>query len=96
MGGTLGTINEPLSTIAPRRRTSSPVETANKHFPLNDIDYESNPAAVAQELSNLQALRRMSMDASTTSDPDLPGFSLSSFTAPTGADDDHEDRKSVV
>ena len=33
------------------------------------------------------------MDASTTSDPDLPGFSLSSFTAPTGADDDHDARR---
>lgn len=40
-----------------------------------DIDYESDPAAVAQEISNLQALRRMSMDVTTSvSDPDLPSF----------------------
>jgi hypothetical protein len=66
--------------------------TANAEFPLNDIDYESNPAAVAQELSNLQALRRMSMDVGHTSDPDLPSFqgvSLMPTVAPTG--DDNED-----
>ncbi|PQE17710.1 telomere silencing Zds1 protein [Rutstroemia sp. NJR-2017a BVV2] len=67
--------------------------TANAEFPLNDIDYESNPAAVAQELSNLQALRRMSMDVGHTSDPDLPSFqgvSLMPTVAPTG-DDDEDD-----
>lgn len=50
----------------------SPSDTATSSFPLNDIDYESNPAAVAQELSNLAAIRRMSMDV--TNDPDLPSF----------------------
>jgi hypothetical protein len=68
-------------------------DTANAQFPLNDIDYESNPAAVAQELSNLQALRRMSMDVGNTSDPDLPSFqgvSLMPSVAPTG-DDDEDD-----
>lgn len=67
--------------------------TANAEFPLNDIDYESGPAAVAQELSNLQALRRMSMDVGNTSDPDLPSFQgVSSMptAAPTG-DDDEDD-----
>ncbi|ESZ95088.1 hypothetical protein SBOR_4543 [Sclerotinia borealis F-4128] len=67
--------------------------TANAEFPLNDIDYESGPAAVAQELSNLQALRRMSMDVGNTSDPDLPSFqgvSLMPTAAPTG-DDDEDD-----
>src|SRR5437763_2333671 len=44
---------------APRER--APSDAATSPFPLNDIDYESSPAAVAQELSNLQALRRMSM-----------------------------------
>jgi hypothetical protein len=39
-----------------------PSDTATSSFPLNDIDYESNPAAVAQELTNLAAIRRMSMD----------------------------------
>lgn len=53
----------------------SPGGTATSSFPLNDIDYESDPAAVAQELSNLAAIRRMSMDAVATGDPDLPSFS---------------------
>lgn len=53
----------------------SPAETAAASFPLNDIDYESSPAAVAQELSNLQAIRRMSMDVGLAGDPDLPSFS---------------------
>lgn len=66
---------------------------ANNQFPLNDIDYESTPAAVAQELSNLQALRRMSMDVGNTSDPDLPSFqgvSLMPTIAPTGGDDEDD------
>jgi len=95
-GGSSNRGQEPLHTAMPRRPASgpsSPLETANKQFPLNDIDYESNPAAVQQELSNLQALRRMSMDASTASDPDLPGFNLSTFTAPTGGDDDNDARR---
>lgn len=73
-------------------RDRKTADTANAQFPLNDIDYESNPAAVAQELSNLQALRRMSMDVGNTSDPDLPSFqgvSLMPSVAPTG--DDNED-----
>lgn len=57
-------------------------ETANSQFPLNDIDYESNPNAVAQELNNLAALRRMSMDVNASGDPDLPSFS-SNFGVPT-------------
>lgn len=52
----------------------SPSETANQFFPLNNTNYESDPAAVAQEISNLQALRRMSMDVTSTADPDLPSF----------------------
>ncbi|KAH7397901.1 hypothetical protein BKA64DRAFT_52674 [Cadophora sp. MPI-SDFR-AT-0126] len=65
---------------------------ANSQFPLSNIDYESDPAAVAQELSNLQALRRMSMDVGNTSDPDLPSFqsSMMPSVAPTG-DDDEDD-----
>lgn len=75
-------------SLSLRERSS---DTANAQFPLNDIDYESNPAAVAQELSNLQALRRMSMDVGNTSDPDLPSFqgvSLMPSVAPTGNDDE--------
>jgi len=66
-------------------------ETANSHFPLNDIDYESSPNAVAQELNNLAALRRMSMDVNASGDPDLPTFT-SNFgiptTPPVGNDED--------
>jgi hypothetical protein len=68
-------------------------DTLNAQFPLNDIDYESDPTAIAQELNNLQALRRMSMDVGNTSDPDLPSFqgvSLMPSVAPTG-DDDEDD-----
>ncbi|KAL4965215.1 putative telomere silencing protein Zds1 [Aspergillus stella-maris] len=51
-------------------------DTATTSFPLNDIDYESDPAAVAQELNNLAAIRRMSMDVTATGDPDLPSFNF--------------------
>lgn len=66
--------------------TRSPSETATSPFPLNDIDYESDPAAVAQELTNLAAIRRMSMDVAGTGDPDLPGFSLP--PSPSADEDD--------
>ena len=75
-------------------RERSPSETANAHFPLNDVDYESSPAAVAQELSNLQALRRMSMismDGGAAGDPDLPHLNaaaLPNAPSPTSSDDD--------
>jgi hypothetical protein len=72
---------------------SNSLSHADKKLPLNDIDYQSTPAAVAQELSNLQALRRMSMDVGNTSDPDLPSFqgvSLMPSVAPVG-DDDEDD-----
>lgn len=73
-----GSPNGPLSP--PLTRTNS--DTATQQFPLNDIDYESSPAGLAQELSNLQAIRRMSMDVNT-SDPDLPSFGK--FGLPTVA-----------
>ena len=79
-----------LSPTLSLRRERQNSDPANAQFPLGDIDYESNPAAVAQELSNLQALRRMSMDVGQASDPDLPGFSgisLMPSAAPTGDDD---------
>lgn len=72
-------------------REQSPQETAQAQFPLNDIDYESSPAAVAQELSNLQALRRMSMDVHAAGDPDLPTLNpaaIPSAPSPTASDDD--------
>lgn len=70
------------SPMSPPHLHRTPSETATQQFPLNDIDYESSPAAVAQELSNLQAIRRMSMDIN--SDPDLPSFN-SGITMPTMA-----------
>ena len=68
-------------------------DTANSQFPLNDLDYESNPNAVAQELNNLAALRRMSMDVNASGDPDLPSFP-SNFGIPAAPPlgDDEDDR----
>ncbi|KAI4211203.1 MAG: hypothetical protein LQ351_006001 [Letrouitia transgressa] len=83
----------PSSSKTPVRERSNS-DTAHSQFPLNDIDYESNPAAVAQEMSNLQALRRMSMNANATGDPDLPSFN-SSFgipSAPPSGAADEDDR----
>ncbi|KAK3394925.1 hypothetical protein B0H63DRAFT_62373 [Podospora didyma] len=59
-------------------------------FPMTNID---NANDIAQELSNLQALRRMSMDVGINSDPDLLPFSGMSLVAipaiaPTGDDDE--------
>lgn len=77
-------------------RSPSATETATHHFPLNDIDYESSPAAVAQELNNLQAIRRMSMNQGAAADPDLPsflpGFGVPSVAPPTAADADDTSR----
>jgi len=61
--------------------TRSPSETATSSFPLNDVDYESDPAAVVQELNNLAAIRRMSMNEAATGDPDLPTFGNNSNLA---------------
>ena len=67
----------------------SPVQT---QFPLPEVDYESNPAAMAQEMVNLQALRRMSMVDNAPSDPDLPSSHLSpppnaTYTVPESSSD---------
>lgn len=62
-----------ISNTSPALSRNNSTDTAVHSFPLNDIDYESSPAAVAQELSNLQAIRRMSMNVDTA-DPDLPSF----------------------
>jgi hypothetical protein len=58
-------------------------DSTTASFPLNGIDYESDPVSVAQELSNLQAIRRMSMDV-IPMDPDLPSFE-SGFRVPSVA-----------
>ncbi|KAF2155044.1 hypothetical protein K461DRAFT_276232 [Myriangium duriaei CBS 260.36] len=81
-------------TSPPALRRSSSQDTAVQQFPLNDIDYESSPAAVAQELSNLQAIRRMSMNVDAA-DPDLPsfgsGFGIPALP-PSDADEDDASR----
>ena len=79
--------------LSPRnslRRQPSTSETANTHFPLNDIDYESNPNAIVQELNNLSALRRMSMDVNASGDPDLPSFNTN-FGLPTAPSTDADE-----
>ena len=72
-------------------RGRAPSDTATTQFPLSDIDYESSPAAVAQELSNLQALRRMSMDVTATGDPDLPSINAAGMPAAPSASDSEDD-----
>lgn len=76
-GGVAANVQTPPTSPASLARPVSPSlgGAANKQYPLNDIDYESDPVAVAQEMSNLQALRRMSMDVTAAADPDLPSFS---------------------
>lgn len=87
--GSRGAESSPTSPPLLSRQSST--DTAVQQFPLNDIDYESSPAAVAQELSNLQAIRRMSMNVDTA-DPDLPSFggvsSISSVAPPSDGDED--------
>jgi hypothetical protein len=80
------------ATTAPLER--APSDTATSPFPLNDIDYESSPAAVAQELSNLQALRRMSMDVAASGDPDLPSLSPAGMPGMAPSSSDSEDDSS--
>lgn len=80
----------PSSPGSPARLSrQSSTDTAVSQFPLNDIDYESSPAAVAQELSNLQAIRRMSMNVDTA-DPDLPSFGGVPTTAPKSSEDEND------
>ncbi|RSL97279.1 hypothetical protein CEP52_011011 [Fusarium oligoseptatum] len=61
----------------------------DSQFSLTNID---NPNDIAQELSNLQALRRLSMDVGNNKDPDLPPMSLMAMPAiaPTGDDDEND------
>lgn len=72
-------------------RERAPSDTATTHFPLTDIDYESSPAAVAQELSNLHALRRMSMDVAAQGDPDLPSLSPAGMPSAPSHSDSEDD-----
>ncbi|KAI1881022.1 hypothetical protein JX265_001262 [Neoarthrinium moseri] len=78
----------PLSPKSPTLREMRGGEASE--FPMGSIE---NPSDIAQELSNLQALRRMSMDVSNTSDPDLLPFQNMSLMAmpsiaPQGDDDE--------
>ncbi|EGR46700.1 uncharacterized protein TRIREDRAFT_122838 [Trichoderma reesei QM6a] len=63
--------------------------TSEQQFPLTNID---NPNDIAQELSNLQALRRLSMDVGNSIDPDIPPMSLAAMpaVAPRGGDDEND------
>ncbi|KAK0641278.1 hypothetical protein B0T16DRAFT_461359 [Cercophora newfieldiana] len=75
----------PLPPLSP-----NPSLREGSQFALTNID---NPNDIAQELSNLQALRRMSMDVGNNTDPDLMPFSGLSLVAmptlaPTGDDDE--------
>ncbi|KAM7199665.1 hypothetical protein V8F33_004317 [Rhypophila sp. PSN 637] len=84
----------PKSPLTPLSPTPSlrdvQADSEGSQFPLTNID---NPNDIAQELSNLQALRRMSMDVGNQTDPDLLPFSTMSLVAmpsiaPTGDDDE--------
>ncbi|KAK7609881.1 hypothetical protein JOL62DRAFT_577899 [Phyllosticta paracitricarpa] len=83
------------SPMSPPRFTRRDSDGSNQPFEFQDIDAQSSPAAVAQELSNLQAIRRMSMDVHG-SDPDLPSFASNvpmPAVAPShSADDDDPSR----
>ncbi|KAK0629205.1 hypothetical protein B0T17DRAFT_491406 [Bombardia bombarda] len=75
----------PLPPVSP-----TPSMREGSQFPITNID---NPNDIAQEFTNLQALRRMSMDVGNNSDPDLVPFSTMSLVAmpsiaPTGDDDE--------
>lgn len=87
-----GSENSPLESSSPPTlsRKSSSSETAVQQFPLNN-DYESNPTSLAQELNNLQAIRRMSMSVDNA-DPDLPTFGPSAPTSPEPSDEDEASR----
>ncbi|KAM0562911.1 hypothetical protein ACHAPJ_001751 [Fusarium lateritium] len=64
-------------------------DPSGSQFPLTNID---NPNDIAQELSNLQALRRLSMDVGNNKDPDMPPMSLMAMPAiaPSGDDDEND------
>ncbi|KAI0839850.1 hypothetical protein F5Y06DRAFT_264773 [Hypoxylon sp. FL0890] len=79
----------PKSPISPMSPTLRDMREDAQQYPITNID---NPNDIAQELSNLQALRRMSMDVSNNSDPDLlpfQGMSLMAMPsiAPKGDDE---------
>ena len=67
-----------------RLRPPSPPPHLSSQMPLSGLEGNgdgsspSSPAEIAKELSNLQAFKRMSLDASNlVSDPDLPSNRMS-------------------
>ncbi|KAI0469052.1 hypothetical protein F4859DRAFT_516401 [Xylaria cf. heliscus] len=84
-----GGATSPVSPGGPLSPSLRDMREDSDSYPLTNID---NPNDIAQELSNLQALRRLSMDVSNNSDPDLlpfQGMSLMAMPsiAPKGDDD---------
>ncbi|KAL5611700.1 hypothetical protein BROUX41_000724 [Berkeleyomyces rouxiae] len=82
-----------LTTSTSAGNIMSPTSPSISLKDVRDGNKFDNANDIAQELSNLQALRRMSMDVSNSSDPDmLPynGMSLVAMPsiAPTGDDDE--------
>lgn len=79
-----------LSPLTPASPTLREMQDGHSEFPLTNIE---DPNNIAQELSNLQALRRMSMDVSNHSDPDLlpfQGMSLMAMPSVAPSRDDDE------
>lgn len=81
--------NAKVTPPPPLSLRSVKADASGSQFPLTNID---NPNDIAQELSNLQALRRLSMDVGNHMDPDMPPMSLSTIPtiAPTGDDDEND------
>lgn len=82
----------PTGSLGPMSPTLSlrDVQAAEGSMSMTNID---NPNDIAQELSNLQALRRMSMDVGNNSDPDLipfQGIVPIPSIAPSGDDDESD------
>lgn len=81
--------SSPTSPISPTLSLKDVQDNSStSQFPLGNIE---NPSDIRQELSNLQALRRMSMDVGNNNDPDMlpfSGLSLMPSIAPTGDDDE--------
>lgn len=79
-----GGSQSPSSPLSPTLRD---MRDEGSQFPLGTMN---NPNDIALELSNLQALRRMSMDVSNSQDPDLLPFQNMSLMniAPHGDDDE--------
>ncbi|KAL0469782.1 hypothetical protein QR685DRAFT_554574 [Neurospora intermedia] len=79
----------PASPLSPARSIRElQADGSASQFPMTNIDDAND---IAQELSNLQALRRLSMDVGNFNDPDLLPFSnmgLVQSGPPSGEDDE--------